>query len=52
MQTLYLEPEQAKAFEALAKRTRITKSELLREAVDDLLVKHGTLNAPKRLRRR
>ena len=48
VQTLYLEPEQAKAFDALAKRTRIPKAVLLREAVDDLLVKHQKPTAARR----
>lgn len=39
-QSLYLEPEKAKQLDRLAEKTRIPKAVLLREAVDDLLVKH------------
>jgi predicted DNA-binding protein len=39
MQTIYLEPENAEALEALSTQTRIPKAVLLREAVDDLQVK-------------
>ena len=38
-QPLYLEPAKAEMLRALAKETRISKAALLREAVDDLLVK-------------
>jgi predicted transcriptional regulator len=41
MQTIYLEPEQADSLDSLAKESRIPKAVLLREAVDDLLIKHG-----------
>jgi hypothetical protein len=41
LQSLYLEPGQAEQLDALAVRTRIPKAVLLREAVDDLLAKHG-----------
>jgi predicted DNA-binding protein len=41
MQTIYLEPEQADSLDLLAKESRIPKAVLLREAVDDLLIKHG-----------
>lgn len=47
-QPLLLEPEKAKLLEELAERTRIAKQVLLREAVDDLLAKHGMLKPPKR----
>lgn len=39
MQSLYLEPDKAGLLDALAKESRIPKAVLLREAVDDLLVK-------------
>lgn len=42
-QPLYLEPEKAEALNALATESRIPKAVLLREAVDDLLAKHGKL---------
>jgi predicted DNA-binding protein len=47
-QALYLEPDRAALLDELAAETRITKAILLREAVDDLLVKYGKLKAPKR----
>jgi Ribbon-helix-helix domain len=40
-QPIYLEPDKAAKLDALAAETRIRKAELLREAVDDLLAKHG-----------
>jgi predicted DNA-binding protein len=46
-QSIYLEPERAKALDALATQTRIPKAVLLREAVDDLLQKYKVLK-PKR----
>jgi hypothetical protein len=39
-QNIYLEPEKAELLDELAEVTRIAKAVLLREAVDDLLVKH------------
>jgi predicted transcriptional regulator len=42
-QALYLEHERAKQLDQLAQQTRIPKSVLLREAVDDLLIKHKVL---------
>ena len=47
-QPLYLEPGKAELLDELSGTTRIPKAVLLREAVDDLLVKHGRLKAPKR----
>src|SRR5215467_7386378 len=40
-QLILLEPPQAKLLDALAGETRVPKQTLLREAVDDLLTKHG-----------
>ena len=40
LQSIYLEPLQAKLLDELAAETRIAKAVLLREAVDDLLSKH------------
>ncbi len=40
-QLILLEPEQATLLDELATQTRIPKQVLLREAVTDLLVKHG-----------
>lgn len=47
-QPLYLDHEKAKLLDELAAATRIPKAALLREAVDDLLVKHKVLKVPKR----
>lgn len=47
-QSLYLEPDRADLLDALAEETRIPKASLLREAVDDLLVKFKKLNPQKR----
>jgi len=41
--TVYLSRDRHELFMQLSKRTRIAKAELLREAVDDLLRKHGLL---------
>jgi predicted transcriptional regulator len=38
---MYLRPDQLKALDALAQHTRIQRSILVREAVDDLLKKHA-----------
>jgi predicted transcriptional regulator len=48
MQTLYLESDRAEMLDALAEKTRLPKAILLREAVDDLLIKHKVLKEPKR----
>ena len=47
-QPLYLEPGKAELLDELSGTTRIPKAVLLREAVDDLLVKHGLMKASKR----
>lgn len=47
-QSIYLEPEKAKLLDELAADTRIPKAVLLREAVDDLLVKHKRLKGERR----
>lgn len=47
-QLLLLDHDKAALLEELAAKTRIAKQVLLREAVDDLLVKHKMLKAPKR----
>ena len=41
IETLYLDPEKLELLKQFAAETRIPRSVLLREAVDDLLVKHG-----------
>lgn len=46
-QAIYLEPDRADLLADLAKRTRIPKAVLLREAVDDLLIKHGVLKGKR-----
>ncbi|MEZ5566495.1 MAG: ribbon-helix-helix domain-containing protein [Gammaproteobacteria bacterium] len=45
--TLYLDPEKFELLQHLAKDTRIPRAELLREAVDDLLTKHGATRKSK-----
>ncbi len=47
LQSLYLEPRKAELLDALAAETRVPKAVLLREAVDDLLVKHKKLKKTK-----
>jgi hypothetical protein len=49
-QALYLEHKRAEQLDQLARETRIPKAVLLREAVDDLLVKHKALK-PSDLKR-
>jgi len=49
--TIYLAPAKLTALKTLAARTRIPRAELLREAVDDLLMKHKALKAPRRISR-
>jgi len=44
---VHLQPEKAKALKALSLETRIPRSALVREAVDDLLAKHGKLKKRK-----
>lgn len=46
-QSIYLEPETAELLDALSAKSRIPKAVLLREAVDDLLVKHKAKRAAK-----
>jgi hypothetical protein len=46
-----LEPERAVLLDSLASETRIAKAVLLREAVDDLLVKYGKLKKPPNLKK-
>jgi hypothetical protein len=50
-QPIYLEPGKADLLNTLAASTRIPKAALLREAVDDLLAKHGATKAPKSLKK-
>lgn len=39
--------DQVERLRELSRRTRVAQSEYLREAVDDLLIKYGKLEAPK-----
>jgi hypothetical protein len=48
LQSLYLDPDKADLLDELTAETRIAKAVLLREAVDDLLVKHRKLKPKKR----
>ena len=48
LQSLYLEPDRAELLDSLAATSRIPKAVLLREAVDDLLIKHKVLRAPRK----
>ncbi len=47
LQSLYLEPDRAELLDKLSAKVRIPKAVLLREAVDDLLIKHKMLRAPR-----
>jgi hypothetical protein len=47
-QALYLDHEKAALLDALAKESGIPRAVLLRDAVDDLLVKFKKLKPPKR----
>jgi hypothetical protein len=44
-QSIYLDHEKARLLDGLALETRIPKAVLLRESVDDLLVKYKKLKA-------
>jgi predicted transcriptional regulator len=46
-ETIYLDPEKLDLLKKLAKDTRIPRAALAREAIDDLLIKHKVLKAPK-----
>jgi hypothetical protein len=47
-QALHLDHEKSQLLDELSTETRIAKAVLLREAVDDLLVKHGKPKATAR----
>jgi hypothetical protein len=49
--TVYLDPDKHDLFMLLAQRTRIAQAVLLREAVDDLLLKHRMLNGSQQTQR-
>jgi hypothetical protein len=42
-ETVYIDPDRLKLLKELAAKTRILRSVLWREALDDLLVKYGML---------
>jgi hypothetical protein len=44
----YLDHDRAKLLKELSVERRLPKTQLLREAVDDLLAKHGKLKAARR----
>jgi hypothetical protein len=44
--SLYLDPPIHEALKALTKETRVPTASYLREAVDDLLAKHGRADSP------
>lgn len=46
-QPLYLEHDKAALLDELWHKTRVPKQVLLREAVDDLLIKHKMMKPPK-----
>lgn len=47
-QPIYLDHDKADLLDELSAETRIPKAALMREAIDDLLVKHGKLEAPRK----
>jgi Ribbon-helix-helix domain len=49
--TVYLDPDQHDLFMLLAQQTRIAQAVLLREAVDDLLLKHRMLEGSRQTER-
>lgn len=46
-ETIYLDPQKLDLLKNLATDTRIPRAVLAREAIDDLLIKHKVLKAPK-----
>lgn len=48
VEVAYLDADKLALLKELAGRTRIARSVLMREAVDDLLTKYGMLKPPKR----
>ena len=49
--TIYLRPEVLKTLQRLSKRRDISMAQFLREAVDDLLIKHGAKVSKQRTRK-
>ena len=48
VEVAYLDADKHALLKRLAAETRIPKTVLVREAIDDLLVKYGVLKVPKR----
>jgi Ribbon-helix-helix domain len=48
VEVAYLDPAKLELLKRLASKTRIARTVLVREAIDDLLVKYGLLKPPKR----
>jgi hypothetical protein len=48
VEVAYLDPDKLELLKHLAEQTRIARAVLVREAVDDLLVKYKLLERPKR----
>jgi hypothetical protein len=48
VEVAYLDPEKLDLLKQLAAQTRIPRAVLIREAIDDLLVKYKLLKPPKR----
>jgi hypothetical protein len=48
VEVAYLDPPKLELLKRLASQTRIARSVLVREAIDDLLEKYGLLKPPKR----
>jgi predicted DNA-binding protein len=49
-QSIYLEYDKTALLDELSAETRIPKAALMREAIDDLLVKHKKLRAPRKVK--
>ena len=48
VEVAYLDPDKLELLRRLAGQTRIPRSVLVREAIDDLLMKYKLLKAPRR----
>jgi predicted transcriptional regulator len=46
-QLMHLDPDRVKLLKALAVERRLPKSMLMREAIEDLLIKYGKLKPPR-----
>ncbi len=47
-QPMYLDADRAALLDELSRESRVPKAVYIREAIEDLLIKHGKLKAPKR----